>query len=396
MAAYSPTSWVNSGPPAIDATALNNIEQGIVDATDTGVVEVDSFAGADDDAKLAAAVSYAAAQTYKPTMRLAARRWDFSDQVELFTGFKLTGSGGGASVEQPRGNTPYSTFVKISTGGDVAWLRLPASTLFGCYIGNAAFEGTSSSVFMDSAADFSGVLWTSVIENVGFSAFKHVFGTPSKRLALDAVIFRGFWNINNSYDVAVTIGGSDNQLWTDGCLLDTGDPFTSSSVVYHLNLDYMEKTFIGPMYITAERYPAGIRINGAGNQAGLTFHGLRIEGRNKTESSYGSVIRIEGGRNVFRDCWIAYAYSDNASSPRSNEGGMVSCLGGETLFDGCTLDKATGYSESDPAFYASGSGTKIRVSNTFTATDGGAWSQLPLVSAVNSATAVTDDTVRTS
>lgn len=393
MGGYTPTAWVNGTSPAISATNLNKIEQGIVDATDTGVAEVDSFSGADDDAKLAAAVTYAAAQTYKPTLRLSARRWDFTDTVTMFTGFKITGSGGGASVEQPRTNDPYATYVKCSIGSDNPWLQVPASAVYGCYVGNMAVEGTSSSMFMGTAG---GVLWTSVLENLGFSAFKHVLGSPSNRLLLTGNVFKGFWNINNSYNVAVSLAGSDSTLWTDGGLVDSGDAFSSSSIPYHLNFDYLEKSYIGPLYITGENWPAAIRVNGSSSSAGLVFHGLRIEGRNATEASYGSIIRIEGGKTVFRDCWIAYAYEAPGSSGRSSEGGMVSVLGGEVLFDGCTVAKATAFAETSPVFYATGASTKVRVFNIFTANDGGTWSNVPLVSAVSSATATVDSTVRTS
>lgn len=393
MPTYTKTAWVNGGPPAIDSTNLNKIESGVFSAYDTAVVEVDSYSGTDEQ-KLTSAMAYAAAQTYKPTLRLSSRRWDFTTTRTLYTGFKITGSGYGGSVEQPRSGNPYGTYVKVSTGGGNPWLQV-TSDVYGCYVGNMSVEGTSTSGFITSNG---GTLWTSVLENLGFSAFSYVIGKTTSKLLMTACTFKGFWNINNSYGTAITIGGSDNTLWVDGCLLDSPPAFTGTSVPYHMWCDYLEKSVIGPMFITCEAVPAGIRVTGNSSNAALIFTGLKVEGRNAGSSSYGSVVRIEGGRTTFRDCWLSYGYSAPGSSTRSNEGGVVTALGGRTLFDGCWYARAgtDGVTETTPWIYASGSGTTVRVRNAQTGEDGGTFTAVPLVSAVSSATSDVDNSVRTS
>ena len=64
--------------------------------------------------------------------------------------------------------------------------------------------------------------------------------------------FDGYWETNNSYNGAFQIGGSDNTLWPDGMLFDSGTAFNSAGSAagqFHLWCDYLEKTFIGPLYI---------------------------------------------------------------------------------------------------------------------------------------------------
>lgn len=391
MPTYTKTVWANGGVPAINATNLGNIEAGIFNSYDTGIVEVDSYTGTDDE-KLTAAMAYAAAQTYKPTLRLSSREWNFSTQRTLYTGFKITGSGAPGSVEQPRSNNPYATQVSISTGSNLPWLQV-TSNVYGCYIGNMAVEGTSSSVFIGSNG---GTLWTSVMENLGFSAFRSVLGSTDYKLLMTACTLQGWWNINNSYRTAIVVGGSDNTLFSNGCLLDSGDAFNSSSLPYHAWFDYCEKTWVGPMYITAEAWPAAIRVTGSNSYGALIFTGIKAEGRNSTEASYGSVVRVEGGQVTFRDCWFGHAYTSPGSSGRTSEGGMVTVLGGRVLFDGCYVARSSSFAETNPVIYASGSSAKVTVRNMEACDEGATWVSLPLVSAVSSATAVVDSSVRTS
>jgi hypothetical protein len=384
---------------AAQVAALGAAPPAPVGSGTPGVIEVDSFAGATDDAKLTNAIAYASAQTYKPTMRLSSRRWDFSTTRTVWTGFKISGSGGGASVEQPRSNSPYATFVKIRTGSNRPWLTTPSGgTVYGCYVGNMSLEGTSSSVFADTTGN--GLWRTSVFENLGFSAFRHVLGNPTTgaKMWVTGCYFRGWWNINNCYNVGVWIGGSDNTLWTDGCMLDSPPSFAGSTP-YHMHVDYLEKTYIGPMYITCEAVPAGIRVSGSSSQTAVIFTALKIEGRNSSTSSYGSVVRVDSGRVTFRDTWFGYGYSAPGSSGRSGEGGVVTVSGAaRVLFDACWYARAgdDGVTEATPWIYATGTGTQVRVRNAQVAEDGGAFTQLPLVSAVSSAAADVDNSVRTS
>lgn len=357
-----------------------------------GGVTLEAFPGNTDDEKLTAAITYVKAQTYKPAiMLMEPRQYNFAVPRDMFPGLKIIGAAGFSNQYRGSLSTPQRVNLNIPNG---AWLNMTAGNTFDVEISNLSFYAdTSTTSFM--AGHSTGVLWTSVIRDCGWSLFKHVLGSPTTKLLITAVLFDGWWNINNSRDVAITIGGSDNVLWVGSNFLLDSPPNLSGSTPYHMWLSYLEKTTVGHLFCTGESGPAAIRITGGTNTAGLILHGGRYEGRNQNQPSYGSIIRQEGGKVTYRDLWLAYAYADPASSPRANEGGVVSVLGGEAYFDGCSYSRAgaSGVPETVPLVYASGSGTKVRVFNTFTGTLGGSWSGLPRVQAVNGATAVVDDTV---
>jgi len=356
----------------------------------TGGRTLESFSGGSDDAKLGAAMAYCNAQDYPPPILLLENRvyGPFTTQRTLYSGFKLLG--GPAFSNQYRGALSVPQRVDVQTSGP--WLVLPSGNTFDVEIARLSFYSQSSnSEFMGNPN--TGVLWTSCIRDVGFSLFKHVLGSPTNKLLLTACLFDGWWNINNSRNVSMTMGGSDNILWVGSqCLLDTPTSISSGgSVPYHLWLDYMEKTTIGQMFITGEQIPAAVRVTGSATTGGLIFSGTRMEGRNSGAPSYGSVVRVEGGHVTFRDCWISYGYANPGSSGRSNEGGVVSVLGGRVLFDACFYSRAV--AETVPWLYASGGSTQIRVRNAQVAHDGGSFTGLPRVRAVNGADANVDDTV---
>lgn len=365
-------------------------DHNILAAASVGV-PLESFAGASDDARLGNALSYIAAQTYKPPLIFGQNRYygPFTTTRTIFSGLKMIGSAGFGN--QQRAANSNAQRLKISTSG--AWLQMPSGSVFDFEARNLTFEGSSASTWL--AGHSSGVLWTSKIGDCGWTEFQTVLGTSSQKLLLTACHFHGWWNINNSYGRAITIGGSDNTLWVgSNFLLDSPPAYTVPDC--HMYLDNLQKSVVGGAFITAEQVPAAIIISGSNTYgSGTTLLGVRMEGRNENQPSYGSVLRITGGSTVIRDCWIAHAYSAPGSSGRSSEGGAVSVLGGTAVFDGVTFGKRpNGQADSTPQIYASGSSTIVRITNCLPG--GGAWtSNLPGVSAVNGATVTNDASMRT-
>jgi len=397
--AYTAQTWQdNSTAHPVSAARMGVLEQGVADAHrfQDGTVALESFAGATDDDKLTAALAYSQAQTYKPPIGLLENRvYSFATPRTLASGMKIVGGAGFSNQYRGALSTPQRVDINVSGGG--AWLRMPSSgQVFDVEISRLSFYSQSSTT--DFLGGGGGVLWTSVIRDVGFSLFRHVLGSPSAKLLNTVLQLDGWWNINNGRGVSCTLGGSDSTFWPQGCLLDSPTSNTSGGgVPYHLWFDYQEKSNVGPMFITAEGIPAGVRITGNDSTGALVFHsGTRIEGRNLNQPSNGSVVRMEGGRVTFRDAWLSYGYGNPGSSGRTGEGGVVSVLGGRALFDGCWYSRAGGtpaVAETVPWIYASGSTTKVRVQNAEVAHDGGTWTGLPRVQAANGATVTADDTV---
>ena len=355
----------------------------------SGLIDVDSYSGSDTD-KLDAAMRDAAAQTHKPTLYLSNRRWKFTRSITAYTGFKLTGANW-SSIEQPRGGNPYATIVDIDLGGSTtAWLNFPSGSTFGCYVGNIAFEGSGTNT--QWAAANPGVCWTSVFENLGFSAFKHVFGNPSKKFLMTAVVIRGYWNINNCYDTAVTVGGSDNTLFQDGGLIDSPPHFIGGPVdKYHVRLDYLSKSTFGPVYMTCDRV-SGFKITGnleSSTQGHTLIWGARIEGRNANTPCRGSLIRVQGGGVTLRDCWLGFAMKDPSNGANAGDKGVVHLSRGNVLMAGCTYGKGT-LAESVPVLYATGSKSRARVTDLMPAENIDTWAGKPTVQAVSGADLVVD------
>jgi hypothetical protein len=375
------------GSAIINATAVGS------GGTEPGVIEFDdpSFTGSTDDDRLDEIMSYAAAQTQKPTIRLRYGITTLTRGHDLYTGFALVGAGGGVPVEQIRSGNPYASRVNVrltGTAGSTFCLRLNQAQTHRVSIQNISWEGNTSSSWIGST-NTGYVLWTSTLRDLAFSAFYSVLGSRQYKLLNTAILCDGWWNVNNAHDVSIHMGGSDSILWVGSNFLLDSPTSLNAAVNCHMWMDYQEKTIVGGGFITGEQEPAAIRVSGGTSTDGLTFYGVRAEGRNAGAPSYGSTIRIEGGEVTFRDCWIAYGYADPGSSGRTGEGGVVSVLGGSATFDGCGFAASTGNNtEASPYLFATGASTKVRIRNQRVI-----GTNVPYVKAVSGATINADDTV---
>jgi hypothetical protein len=308
-----------------------------------GVVEVDSFPGATDDDKLAAALAHAAAQTNKPTIRFRHGKTTLTRTVVAFTGMRLLGAGGGVAVEQPRGGNPYSTLIDWR-GTDPAkpWLLWPSGQTFGTFVGHMAIQGTATSTII-GAASSSAVAWRSVFRDLGMANMAHAIGSPTAKFLMTACTWDGDWNINNIRGAyGIRIGGSDNAINTGTLLLDSPTSL-NANVAAHLWCDYLEKTDIRGLYITAEGTPAGVRVTGNAGTEPVTFWAPRVEGRNAGQPCKGPVIRIEGGDVNIIAPWLAYSLTET-----------VRVTGGDVLIDAPTFGRATNTPSTAPAVAQTG------------------------------------------
>lgn len=386
--AYSKQTWADDDvSKPLSAARMSYIENGIEAAHAlvsgiVGGVALDSFAGADDDAKLTAAMSYVAAQTVKPPILFSNRQYSFSQSGRtVFSGMKLTGAFGHGNQQRAANSIPND----IRYTGTGTWWTMPAgSNVFDVGLYGLSFQGNSGSQFM---ATGTAVLWSSVFRDLGFNLWKHVLGNPSQSMNLTANLFDGWWNVNNAYNTSFTIGGSDNNLWMQGMLLDSPNT-TMDNTAYHMRVAYLSKTTIGPLYITGDKM-SGVLVTGStdGSANPVTFFGNgRVEGRNKTTPTFGSCIRIDGGRVTFRDWWIAYGASALNTTGHTGEGGVITMTGGHALFDGCTYSRATSVAETVPWIYQTGG--ELRVRDVWACADGGTWTGKPVVRSLGGTAAV--------
>lgn len=364
-----------------------------------GYVALDSFGQSTDDANLTAALAYVATQTNPPVIVLGNKNYSFSTARTLTQhGIKLMGVPGYANAEKSDVN--MGTRANISVSGGV-WLtgRTDADT-YDLSIQNIAFRGTSSTQFMASGGSYT--FYCTLMRDLSFSNFKSVIGSQATKALFTAAQFDGYWEVNNSYNGAIHIGGSDNVLWSDGMLLDSGTAFNtagSAAGQSHLWLDYCEKSDIGPLYVTAEGNWGAVRVSGPAYNAGGSnlggpnvITGARIEGRNAGAPCNGALVRVDGGILILRDCWLGYAGASPSSLGRSPvDAGAVHVNGGMLLAGGCTYDKATSVAASFPVVALTGAGS-ARLSNFLRGSKGGTWSTLFATSNTGTGTLVKDDT----
>jgi hypothetical protein len=312
------------------------------------------FAGANDDAKLTAALTYAAAQTYKPTILLdEAKQYSFSTKQPLFSGLSLRGSF--APHDQDRSGNPQANEISLSgvTGG---WFYLNQANTYSVTMQGLTLNGGSGNRLVDGHA--SNVLWTSVFRDITAVNLGNVLGSEATKLLNTAITLDGFWNVNNIQERAWVLGGSDSRLAFSMALIDSpGDANQFPNADFLLEYSSQSKTPTRNLYITAEGNHSGIYI-GSGSSEMITFSDCVIEGRNAGSPSDGRLVYVQGTNSIvtLRDCWLAYAMA----APPAGHDGVVEATSGKVLMDGCTYERATGVAESVPLFYASGGKHIIR------------------------------------
>jgi hypothetical protein len=120
---------------------------------------------------------------------------------------------------------------------------------------------------------------------------------------LTACKITGQQSIANCAGTAVHIGGSDNKaLFTEDTLIDSG---LAGEGRYHLVADGLQKSRIGPLYVTCRNGWRGFLVQGASEQ--LVFDNPTIEGRKPDELADGPLFRVGGGSVTVRDGQFNYA-----------------------------------------------------------------------------------------
>lgn len=412
---YSPTVWLPNDE--VTSARQNKIEQGvqtaqaaaesaqaavdnltaIVNAIGTGgggggsgstvsstagAVSLWSFPGATPDAKMTNALSYIAAQTVttppllmSPDPAAGSGSVGFSQAGrQIFNGLKVVYPYGFGNQQRAAESIPCD----VRYSGTGSWWVLPSGNTYDVEFSGIGFQGNSGSTFLDGSS--GGVLWTSKFHDLGFNLWKHVMGTPTAKLLMTACLWSGWWNINNSYNTAISVGGSDCNLFTEGALIDSPTAFmgTSNPGNYHVRLDRLQKSSVGPIYMTNEKV-SGIWIDTGSTEGALILNGSgRSEGRNNAQPCWGSNMRIGGsGQVTIRDWWVAYGMSNPNQNGHTGEGGVITQTGARVLYDGLIYDRADGVAETVPFIFVSGGTARVR--NIQTANRGGGWTGLPRV-----------------
>lgn len=391
----TPKTYV-SGPNGLLNTDLNRIEQELfVNMWKyIGEAPLDSFTGATDDDKLTAAMSYAAAQTHPPAIRLGNRAHSFSLARTLYDGFRLRGNSTISNSELA--DASMGTKLNLSTNG--SWLSTGTTDKWDCEINGISAVGSSVTTFLGG----TGIFHCGLIRDVSFKQFKTVLGTQAQKLLMTASIIDGWFQMQGTYNGGIHIGGSDNRLFMTMGLADASQAYNTAGNAagqFHFWFDGLDNTHIGPLYVTAAGLWGAVKVTGSpyngsppSNRGMIWMVGATIEGQSPTIPCNGALIRVEGGQLKMHSGYIARAMSNpTAQGHTPTDAGYVHVTGGAVLLDGVTFDRYTGQAETMPMVYNNGG--RVRIRDSFVATTGGTWSGLPRVQAVSGST-VFDDTMQ--
>eukprot|EP01113_Clastostelium_recurvatum_P008885 TRINITY_DN14232_c0_g1_i2.p1 TRINITY_DN14232_c0_g1~~TRINITY_DN14232_c0_g1_i2.p1 ORF type:complete len:412 (+),score=72.65 TRINITY_DN14232_c0_g1_i2:38-1237(+) len=365
------------------------------DAAPPGTVLLDNYAGSSDDDKLTNALAdvvSSSSRSFIPAIMLSGRGYTFTKTRQAFSGLKIVGPPAGYFNSELVNGKYNSVKVTLNCGsGNSSWF-VGSGAIYDVYISHIGFVSTNG-LTQFWHHPLPGTLYACTFETLGFYGFKHVFGNPIAKTAITQINFIGQWTVVPALDVQFSIGGSDNELWTAGYLNIGPSSSVPGEGRYLMQFIDLGKTNVGPIYITANNGWAGILIAGDDTYGvGLSFTGCRFEGMNPSNPSNGALVVQTGGKVIYRDIWTAYGMADPMANKHSPpDQAMIMILGGESLWDGLTYDRAASVNQSVPLFYVAAG--KVHIRNVFTGAKGGAWSGLPLVRAVSPAVVNLDDTV---
>lgn len=307
---------------AIDAAIREGVNDG-------GIVQVESFAGADDGAKMTAALSYAAAQSQIPWVQLPARTFNTGAATySAFTGMKIMGAGhnvGPKNLEISSGAGVIGKW-QTSCGNGAASLIQATGTVYDWIVSGVAFHGGSSSQIFRSTVNS----YACQFDNLTFYGCKHAFGSPAEKFLMTQVIFSGHWTNLAFSDTQYTVGGGDCQLWVGG-FLNMNSPAGGAGKPMMV-FDGLGKSNIGYMYLTAEGDWVGLRVTGAGDKH-LAFFGGVFEGRSQTNVATRPVIDVQGAAPIFYAPFIGQVDS------------------GSVTVDGCVHQSGGRLVMHDPLYY---------------------------------------------
>jgi hypothetical protein len=337
---------------------------------DIGTVLFDSFAGANDSAKVASMNDWMEAQgTNKvPVVLFGARSHSISTPIKLFSGLKLQGAAGLPAREYAR----TSTIVNWTGGSGTSLFIFPpeGQTNQSFAVDNDSprditvigiqFSGGSSTHFMPKLDPSGGGstgqgLWNSCFHNCGWKNF----GTVWWGWGFGAAI-SGLTHVQALSDTAFYLGGSGNQLFGMDAhsFLDT----PPSSVMVsgatgkpHIR-SIMDSSVIGNVMITARQTLTCLSVEGG---SGLRVMNTSFDAQDSDPMS-GTAMRISGGDGItVSNCSFKGAMDDPSAGGggETNNRGYLHITGGTNIVIEANqfLLGGTSAGSSTPAIYAASS-----------------------------------------
>jgi hypothetical protein len=261
------------------------------------------LAGTDDYTKLRNAVTAIRNLGYKnPLLLDEPRLYDFTPgglPTDLPHGFTLLGISTGTHNPEQGSKKALAQVVKLGPG---PFIPAQAGELWNLNIRDIAFTGTTQSTFL---APSPRTLWRAGFHNLSFNVMYGIYGNETGKTLLTACRITGQQSIANCARTAIHIGGSDNKaLFTEDTLIDSA---LDGENRYHVIADGLQKSRIGPIYVTCRNGWRGVLVRGGSEQ--LVFDNPTIEGRKPGELAAGPLFLVNGGSVTVRDGQFNHAWA---------------------------------------------------------------------------------------
>lgn len=319
--------------------------------TGAGIVHVRSFAGANDAAKMTAAMAFVQAEDAAgrpmPWIALPSGSFDTgSSTFNMFSGLKIVGPG----VPMGPNNIQINEDLVIgkwrtTCGSGASSLLQSTSTMYSVKMVGIVFHGSSTSQIFRSTSN----LYACQFDNLFFYGCKHAIGSPTEKFLMTQMIWGGHWGFSSCVDTVVTWGGSDCSLWM-GASFANIDLATDGGGKPHVIFNYCSKTEVGKIYSTNRNNWIGIQILGD-SARDIAFYGGEYEGYNPTTASAYPCIDIQGGTNVF--------YTPKTGQVGTAAQGTVRQSGGDAVFYSPTYRRSDLVADTFPWLYQTGGTAEI-------------------------------------
>ncbi|MCW2660307.1 MAG: hypothetical protein JWP83_1459 [Mycobacterium sp.] len=314
-------------------------------ASPGGVVQMDSFSGANDDAKLAAAMRYAAAQTYIQAIQLPARVITFNmGGLTPYNGMKIIapfGSNGPKDQDVSGSLSNHQVVLNVGTGTS-SWFD-GTTTYYNIYIGGLAFFNPGGNgQFWHQPLSTAPGLYACQFDSLSFYGFSSVFGNPSAACTMTQVSFTGHWVVIGFTNTAINLVFSDCSFWADAiCNMSTSATAPSAGTpMFQLSGG---KSRMGMLYLTT--WPGWVGLNLAGGSGiSMGFYSLVIEGTSANNATY-PLVTVQAGDWRMDNCLFDYV------NPASGVNGVITQSGGQLTLNSPRYLRASGASSTFPLVY---------------------------------------------
>lgn len=294
-----------------------------------GTCALDSFIGANDDALLTSALSYAAAQTYKPTILFGNRAHTFTNTYPLsYNGLRISGPLGGMERE-----FRTTCMAACPSGGLFSFVNGVKDIA----VRGISFQGSGQWMKTFPTDNSQGALTDFNLDHCGFFGFASVLTGTVLRAHI------GDLYVNGATGTQLNLGGSDSTLFDGMCFMSGQLPANTPYVSLA-----MSASDVGRLYCTPQ---GGYALQITYSAGGLVIHDYMADGTGRSGSTATQQAGIQqtGGLDVIYDrIWV---FNCNVAGTSKAQ---VTVTGGTAVFNMPRFPGANGTTKNGwvgPAIY---------------------------------------------